>query len=233
MLGLALGCSNDTAENAPLDPNRGFGQTHAGEYHLGPVDCEESVWTNACSPYDPAVIDREGEVLVGLSTQHMDGGRLCDACILITEDTGTQVNARIITYGDTAPNDLDLGPVACAALSGDAACDLWPRHMTWQFAPCPDTGRIAYQFQTEANVWWTSLWVRNARLPLARAEVKSANHPTWSELERGSDGSLTDGAGFGEGDFSIRVTAIDGQSVTDTFPRFFPGQLLESSGQFH
>ena len=27
----------------------------------------------------------------------------------------------------------------------------FPRAMTWQFAKCPDTGKIVYEFQTGAN----------------------------------------------------------------------------------
>jgi hypothetical protein len=217
---------------SPVDPGAGFGETFAGVFHLGPVDWEESVWNNACSPYDPAVIASEGQVLAGLQTGHMDGGRLCDACVLITAADGTQVNARVVTYGDTGPNDIDVSPAACAALTGDAGCDVWPREMTWQFAQCPDTGRIAYQFQTGANVWWTSFWVRNARLPLASVEVQSANHPAFTALEWNTDGTVNDGSGFGDGEFTLRLTAVDGQTITDTFPGFTPGELLESSGNF-
>ena len=38
--------------------------------------------------------------------------------------------------------------------------------MTWQFAKCNDTGPMHYEFQTGSNPYWTSLWVRNARVPL-------------------------------------------------------------------
>jgi expansin (peptidoglycan-binding protein) len=90
--------------------------------------------------------------------------------------------------------------------------------MTWQFAECPDTGPIMYEFQTGSSQWWTSLWVRNVRVPVAKVEVESPNHPSWAELTRGSDGTLTDGGGFGMGQFSIRTTGVDGKQVVDTFP---------------
>ncbi len=249
---LALACSGEAPEDdvaaanaggggtggagagspAAVDPGAGFGETFAGVFHLGPVDWEETVWHNACAPYDPTIIAREGELLAGLETGHLDGGRLCDACVLITTAEGIQANVRVVTYGDTGPNDIDLSPAACAALTGDAGCDVWPREMTWQFARCPDVGPIAYQFQTEANVWWTSFWVRAARLPLVSVEVQSQNHPEFAALTWASDGTLTDAAGFGEGAFSLRLTAADGQTLTDRFPSFEPGALLESSGQF-
>jgi expansin (peptidoglycan-binding protein) len=105
--------------------------------------------------------------------------------------------------------------------------------MTWQLSACPDGGKIVYQFQTGANVYWTSLWVRDAKLPIAKVEVKSARHADWFALTRASDGTLTDAGGFGAGGFTLRVTAADGQSVSDTFPGFQPGDLLTSSAQFN
>lgn len=55
------------------------------------------------------------------------------------------------------------------------------------------------------------------------------------ELSRGSDGTLTDGSGFGDGPFQIRSTAIDGQEVTESSP--WPsgglgGAFLEGAANF-
>jgi len=111
----------------------------------------------------------------------------------------------------------------------------YPRTMTWQFIECPDTGPMLYEFQTGSNQWWTSLWVRNARVPLAKVEVMSANHSSYVELTRGSDGTLTDGAGFGQGSFTIRSTGIDGSVVIDTFPwpsAGIAGAFLTGQGNF-
>jgi hypothetical protein len=54
-------------------------------------------------------------------------------------------------------------------------------------------------------------------VPLARVTVTSANHPTPVELPRGGDGTLTDASGFGEGPFTITLTSIDGQTISDSF----------------
>jgi expansin (peptidoglycan-binding protein) len=89
--------------------------------------------------------------------------------------------------------------------------------MTWQLARCPDTGAVMYEFQTGSSEYWTSLWVRDARVPLTSVEVKSPSHASFAPLTRGSDGTLTDNAGFGKGPFTLRLTGIDGQTYTDTF----------------
>lgn len=82
---------------------------------------------------------------------------------------------------------------------------------------------------------WTSLWVRAALVPLAKAEVKSSNHARYVELQRASDGTLTDPAGFGAGQFTPRLTAFDGSVHTDSFE--WPndgvaGALLMGTGDF-
>ena len=206
-----------------------YGEVFAGgEFHLGPVDWEETEWTNSCSPYPAQIQTLEGNFLAGLELTHNGDGQLCDACVQLDAETGRSIVARVITTGVTTPNSIDLSPQAFQALdSGE-----YPRAMTWQVVKCPDTGNVYYQFQTEANVWWTSLWVRNTRIPVQSVEVRSSNHANWYALERGSDGTYTDASGFGDGSFTLRVTAIDGQTVEDTFTAFDSGSLIESDSNF-
>ena len=205
-----------------------------GEFHLGPVDYEESQFHNACAPgggYVPAVQQAEGTMLAGLWVGIPDVAKHCDACIWVTTQKGKSALLRVVTYGDTTSNSIDTSPDAFAQLdSGE-----YPRYMTWQLAKCPDTGPMMYEFQTGSNEWWTSLWVRNARVPLAKIEVKSVNHASFVELDRGGDGTLTDGSGFGAGPFTLRSTGIDGQTVEETFDwpgGGIAGAFLTGTGNF-
>lgn len=213
-----------------------YGDTYAGgEFHLGPVDWAETQWHNACGPgggYPPEVQQAEspGELLAGLSYLPNVGG-YCDACIYVTTAMGKSALLRVVTYGDTSENSVDVSPAAFAILdSGE-----YPRHMTWQFAKCAEQGPILYEFRDGAHEYWTSLWVRGARLPIPQAEIKGANHGDFVTLERADDGTLTDNGGFGVGPFTIRLTATDGSQHTDTFD--WPaggvsGALLTGSGNF-
>jgi len=211
-----------------------FGKKYeGGEFQLGPVDWDESEWHNACAPggakYAPEIRALEGDRLAGLWGGIPDVAGYCDACIAVTTARGKSATLRVVTYGETTPNSIDVSPEAFEQLdSGE-----YPRAMTWQFAACPETGPVHYEFQTGSSQWWTSLWVRNARLPLTKVEVKSANHAAFVELERGGDGTLTDGGGFGEGAFSLRLTAIDGSQHVDqlAWPAGgIAGKMLEGSG---
>ena len=148
---------------------------------------------------------------------------------MINTGTGRSIVARVVTYGVTnQPGDIDVSPSVYASLNTGE----YPRSMNWQYSKCPDTGSLLYEFQTGSNIWWTSLWVRNPRLPVTKVEVKSKNHPNFIPMARGGDGTLTDASGFGEGEFTLRLTAIDGQVVTDTLPSFAPGQMILSTKQF-
>jgi hypothetical protein len=206
-----------------------YGDPHSGTYNLGVVDFEETQWHNACAPYPQEIRDLTGNYLAGVSNGFGGDGSLCDACILITAKGGKSLIARIITYGVTnGPNDIDVSQPVFDAL---ASSDNTERSMSWQLAECPDTGTLRYQFQTQANPWWTSFWVRNPRVPVTKVEVKSANHADFFTLQRGTDGTLNDAQGFGQGAFTLRISGTDGSSVTDSFDSFSMGQLIVSQQQ--
>lgn len=211
-----------------------IGEQHDGTYNLGPVALHGSFW-NSCAPYAPELEASLGENLAGLALGYNGDGSLCDTCVTLKRANGKQVTARVITTGETVgPNDIDLSPKAFEALGGDD----YPRKMTWALVKCPNSGgsgsspRIKYQFQTEANPDWTSLWVRGARLPLKTVEVKKGGRGSWVKLERGTDGTLTDAAGFGTSKFDLRLTAYDGQVILDSFDTFTAGGVLTSAHQF-
>lgn len=230
--GLACGSPN---ANAVVHIPTALGEEHNGTYNLGPVALHGS-FHNSCAPYAPELEASLGENLAGLALGYNEDGSLCDTCVTLKRSNGKQVTARVITTGETVgPNDVDLSQKAFEALGGDD----YPRKMTWAVVKCPTTGvgsastdRIKYQFQTESNPYWTSLWVRGARLPLRTVEVKKNGKGSWITLQRGGDGTLTDASGFGTSKFELRLTAYDGTVITDSFDKFTAGGVLSSTHQF-
>jgi hypothetical protein len=243
LLVLLSACSSDDDKGKPEKVPPGivttmgdkFGDGHAGVYHLGPVDFSESEWHNACAPLTkyrkelwPSV-GLSGEYLAGVANAFNQGGGVCDACILIETGMGKSIVARVVTYGvEAEAGDIDVSLNVYEAIHQGE----FPRSQTWTFTRCPEAGPLQYEFQTEANVYWTSLWVRNPRVPLLKAEVKGNGDKDFVELQRAGDGTLTDPSGFGEGAFTLRLTAIDGQVITEELPGFTPGALVESAKQF-
>jgi hypothetical protein len=220
--------------NQPTGPAVTLGQKfEGGQFHLGPVDWDETQFHNACAPgtkYAASVRQVEGTLLAGLWNGIPNVSSFCDACIYVTTAKGKSALLRVVTYGDTSTNSIDVSPDAFAILNSGE----YPRAMTWQFAKCQGTGTIMYEFQTGSSEWWTSFWVRNANVPIKSVEAKTAKHD-FLALARAGDGTLTDGGGFGQGPFTIRITGIDGQVVTDNFawPQAgIAGQMLTGQGNF-
>ena len=150
---------------APVTVGDPVGPDHTGQYHLGPVDFAETEWHNACAPYPANIRAITGNMIAGVSNTVAEPGSLCDACIEVTTATGRTEVLRAVTYGESGSDgDLDVSPEAYEALNMDE----FPRTMTWHLVACDNAEPLYLQFQTEANVWWTSLWVRNARVPLAK-----------------------------------------------------------------
>jgi len=242
-LGLALvvtlgGCGggdDDGGTPPPVTEGEPFGQTYAGDYHLGPVDFAETAWHNACAPYPAAIQALTGPYLAGVDGSLGGDGSLCDACALVTTRLGRTIMVRIVTYGVSgAPGDMDLSPEAYDAIYQEdpQGTPADPRPMTWQLAKCPDSGQIFLQYQTEANPYWTSLWVRNGNLPIDRLEVRATAAAPWSALVRAGDGTFTKSDGFGMAGFELQITGRDGTAVHQSFTGFEPGALVETTLQF-
>ncbi|HET9955313.1 MAG TPA: hypothetical protein VFQ61_12450 [Polyangiaceae bacterium] len=232
---LSSGGASGATSTPPNPSDKGYGEPVSGQYHLGPVDFGETEWHNACAPaggYRQALRDATGlggEFLAGLSNEHAGGGSRCDACIAIRTATGRAIVARVVTYGvEAEPGDIDVSPSVYEALNTGE----YPRSMTWQFTDCPGSAKLQYEFQTGANVWWTSFWVRNGKVPIEKVEVQSANNQEFLTLRRELDGTLNADSGFGEGTFTLRLTGAGGRVLTDSFPKFEPGQLISSEKQF-
>lgn len=232
---LAACGGGDDGPAPPVTEGEPFGEVHSGSYHLGPVDFAETQWHNACAPYPAAIQELTGPYLAGVDGSLAGDGGLCDACALVTTRLGRRVMVRIVTYGvSNAPGDMDLSPEAYAAIHEEdpEGTSANPRPMTWQLAKCPDTGPIHLQYQTEANPYWTSLWVRNGNLPVDRLEVRGAGQADWTALARGGDGTFTDSDGFGDGGFELRITGRDGTAVSQSFDGFTAGAVVATTLQF-
>jgi hypothetical protein len=225
-----VGCGGGSGSNQPVPIVVGdagtsyFGDSHTGNFWLGPVDFAETQFHNACGPSDgkyPALIQQlYGNYLMGLSNQLALGdlaagsGQLCDTCAELSANGQTLI-AHVVTYGDeTGTYDIDVSPEVDAALGGSSG-----RRATWRFVTCPTVNPIYYTFDGRqwTNVWFFRVWVRNARVPVAKLEYKLGSQ-AWATADWQSDGAWqASGADFSPG-FSLRLTAIDGQTLEDTLP---------------
>ena len=202
---------------------RYFGDPHSGNFWIGPVDYAETVFHNACAPsvkYPVAIQQLYGNYIMGLSNQAQlqtltaGNGQLCDVCAELTANGQTLI-AHVVTYGDeTGPWDIDVSTQVDSALNGTAN-----RRITWQFIACPTTAPITYTFDGRqwSNTWFFRVWVRNARVPVAKVEYKLGAN-AWSTVDWQSDGAWQASSADFSGGFSLRVTSIDNQTIEDALP---------------
>lgn len=226
---LFAGCASDTSDppGLPLTAGAAVGPDNAGQYHLGPVDFAETVFHNACAPYPSAIKGITGNMIAGVSDTIATPGSLCDACIEVTTDLGRTAVLRVVTYGvSNTSGDLDLSPAAYSYLTEGE----YPRAMSWHLVACDNGEPLYFQFQTDASQWWTSLWIRNPSMAIQSVEVRSANHPTFTALTLGTDGTYTDSDGFGAGPFTLRVIGVTGAAYEMDLPGVTGGALVQATG---
>lgn len=219
---------------------RYFGDSHSGNFWLGPVDYAETEWHNACAPsvkYPVGIQSLYGNYIMGLANEVLldsllaGNGQLCDTCVELAAN-GTTLLARAVTYGEeTGPNDIDVSPEVDAALDGDAS-----RSVTWRFVTCPTDAPIQYTFDGRQwdNVWFFRVWVRNSRVPITKVEVRLGSG-SYTEADWQSDGAFQASSQDFSGGFTLRVTSIDGATLEDDLPglnTFDPDVGVSSHGNF-
>lgn len=230
MVVLLCGCGGGAPPAAPASTTRPPVEAVVeGNYALGPVAFRGAEHL-ACGPYLPATEARYGVDLAGVGLRYGGQAELCDACIEIHSKVGTRVVARVVTYGETVePGDVDLSAHAFQSVlrPDPSAPPARPRPMSWRIVACPDAAPLAVQFQTLANVDWTSFWVRNARWPITRVEVRSSRHARFTPLRRETDGTFNDDRGFGPGPFTLRIHTAREAPVEVSLDAITPGALVE------
>jgi hypothetical protein len=200
-----------------------FGDSHSGNFWLGPVDYAETQWHNACAPsvkYPAGIQALYGTYIMGLANEVMlqglsaSSGELCDTCVELDANGKTLV-AHAVTYGqETGPNDIDVSPEIDQTLDGNSG-----RSVSWRFTSCPTDAPVQYTFDGRqwSNVYFFRVWVRNSHLPINKLEYRIGSG-NWAAADWQTDGAFqASSADFSNG-FSVRVTAIDGQTLEDDLP---------------
>jgi expansin (peptidoglycan-binding protein) len=217
-----------------------FGDPHSGNFWLGPVDYTETQFHNACAPsnkYPAGIRQLYGNYIMGLANQVQLGGltasqgQLCDVCAELTANGHTLV-AHVVTYGqETGPNDIDVSPEIDTALGSATG-----RTLTWRFVSCPTTAPVRYTFDGRqwSNTYFFRVWVRNARVPVAKVEYRIGT-AAWAAAAWQNDGAFQASSQDFSGGFQLRVTSIDGQILEDAIPglgTFDPDVGIASHGNF-
>lgn len=155
------------------------------------------------------------------------GSAACGECVAVQGPKG-QVTVRVV---DRCPEcevgHLDLSKEAFAKIA-DVSAGRVP--ITWQVVACDVAGNVAYHYKDGTSQYWTAIQVRNHRLPVAKLELQKGG--AFVEVQRAEYNYFVVSDGAGPGPVTVRVTSIDGQTLTDTLPAAASDVTEPGSGQF-
>jgi expansin (peptidoglycan-binding protein) len=248
LLGLLMACGDDPAPGA----DGATGSSHAGGGTSGLLPTPSTsggVGSSSGSTFAAAVkagkatyYDYLGADAVACSfdiTSDTDvtalpdddfaGSAACGACVTVSGPKG-KVTVRVVDRcADCEPGHIDLSAQAFAKIA-DPTLGHVP--VTYQVVECAAAGPMSYRVKEGSSEYWTAIQIRNHRLPVAKVEVMKDGAFTDMPRETYNYFVLSSGVGKQPAGIQLRLTAFDGQVVTDTVPGPQAGQTFTGVSQF-
>lgn len=153
----------------------------------------------------------------------------CGACVDVTGPKG-KVTVRVVDLcPDCEADHIDLSAQAFAKIADPS---LGRVAITYRAVACSVTGPMSYRVKEGSSEYWTAIQIRNHRLPIAKLEYMKDG--AFRDMPRESYNYFVDSGGVGKqpSGITLRITAVDGQVVTDTIPGPEAGQVFAGAVQF-
>ncbi len=206
--------------------NTGGGATCDGEPdHTGEATYYDFADGSGNCGFDPTPND----LMVG-AMNHTDyaASAVCGSCAHLVGPSG-EVTIRVVDQcPECKPGDIDLSPDAFAKIADVA---LGRVNITWKYVECGVTGPILYRFKEGSNQWWTAIQIRNHRHAIKTLEYENAGG-TFVNVERLDYNYFVEAAGMGPGPYTLRVTDVYGNVLTDTGIEHKEAQEVPGAAQF-
>ncbi len=167
-------------------------------------------------------------MVAAINAEQWQESAWCGACVDVVGPSG-QVRVRIV---DLCPKcktgHLDLSPQAFEQV---AELSLGRVEISWQMVECDVSGPVSYRYKDGVNQWWTAVQVLHHRLPVETMEY-SKDGSVFLPMTRMDYNYFLTEDGFGEGETTVRITAIDGQQLIDTLPAVKENLVMPGQSQF-
>lgn len=180
---------------------------------------------------------------VALATRNFGEADFCGACAEVVATSGKRVRVQIVDqcvgckeYGLDIPQGVDApytmlddpsipNTYQCPGYDGSIP-------ITWRIVPCETNGGLRVSYLEGYNKWTPAVRLSNHRLSIAQVEEQFDGK--WSVLPRKGDNKyvLAPRTGDTTVPITLRVTAVDGATITATFPTFVERKLVEARAQF-
>lgn len=191
----------------------GNGSTWSQEPRTGIATYYDATGAGACS-FDASPQDL---FVVAMGAPIYDDAALCGSCLEVTGPSGSTRVRVVDKCPECAADHIDLSRQAFEKIAPikDGRVPI-----TFKLVECEITSKLRYRYKDGSSRWWTAIQVIDHRLPLAKLEVQKDG--AWVEAKRMDYNYflVEDGAGPQPSGLTMRITAVDGQVVTDTLPAF-------------
>ena len=216
--------SSETKTDSGGSP--GSASTYSTEKKTGIATFYDADGSGNCSfPASPNDLD-----VAAFNTEEYAGSATCGACVSVKGARG-EITVRIV---DRCPGcergHIDLSREAFAKIDEPKRGRV---PIEYQFVPCNVTGNVSYHVKDGASKFWTALQVRNHKLPITTLEYKK--NGAWVAMKRETYNYFVESSGVGDqpSGLELRVTAVDGQTLTDSVSgTIVENVLLSGSAQF-
>ena len=213
--------SSSDGESAASTSGNSSGGVPFGDDRSGEATYYAADGSGACS-FDASPDDLD---VAALNAPDWEGSGYCGACAAVDGPNGS-VTVRIVDLcPECASGDLDLSPQAFEKIAAIAQGRV---PISWSFVSCDVEGPVRYRYKDGTNQWWTAVQVQNHKLPIVSLEW-SSDGQSFLATQREDYNYFLDAAGFGDNPVTVRITAVDGQVLTDELPA--PEELLVVDGQ--
>lgn len=166
-------------------------------------------------------------MVAAMDTPEWNNSAVCGACAEVMGPSGSVV-VRIVDRCPECPaGHLDLSREAFERIAMLAQGRVTTQ---WRFVSCDVRGPISFKWKDGSNQWWAAIQVRDHRLPVTRVEARMGSG-AFQTLER-QDYNYFVGTNLGAGPFEVRVTAQDGQQITEPNVRLGDNVVVPGTQQF-
>lgn len=177
----------------------------------------------SCS-YDAAP---ESVMVAAINAAQYLNGQACGMCVEVGGPKGRIVVRIVDLCPECKAGDLDLSEQAFVMIAEKRAGRV---PITWVPVACSVQGPIAMRFKEGSSQWWLAVQVRNSRLPIRRIEMLTP--AAFVVLEQQNYNYAINDNDPGPGPFTLRITAVDGQQVTETGVPLREGAVTVGTQQF-
>lgn len=192
-----------------------------GDPHTGEITFYDDVGDGTC------MFGVTGEVdVAALAIGSWDSAAWCGACADVTGPKGT-IRVRVVNQCPSCGGkwDLDLNKPAFLKIQEEKVGRF---SVSWNFVACGITTPVKYRFKEGSSPGWVGVLVSNLNLPITKFEW-SLDQTAWNEAQRQSYNYFESSTGFGPNYVYVRITAVDGQVLSDRLPVAQPA--LEVTGK--